>query len=146
MKENLFKHKWAEKRSLFLIFLYFSFTLMPGGRARGNPCQTYLWKTSKNSLYRFEKYFVFWYPYVPLFHLPYKVWTLTPWFRLWCFWPTVKVYMIIKCRYLLDRCLEIFLTNESTSYFQFFQISTTNTFLHYTTRYYFFRTISLMMR
>ena len=73
---------------ILTIFVFFSHTYARW-KGTGEPCPNFLWKSSKFSLHRFKKYFVFWYPYEPLFHLPYKVWTLTPWFRLWHFWTTV---------------------------------------------------------
>ena len=77
------------------IFVFFSHTYARW-KGTGEPCPNFLWKSSKFSLHRFKKYFVFWYPYEPLFHLPYKVWTLTPWFRLWHFWTTVFGRMLFS--------------------------------------------------
>ena len=82
------------KGSILTILVFLSHT-HARWKGTGEPCPNFLWKSSKFSLHRFKKYFVFWYPYEPLFHLPYKVWTLTPWFRLWHFWTTVH-WLVFK--------------------------------------------------
>ena len=58
-------------------------------KGTGKPCPNFLWKLSKISLYRFEKFFVLWYGYVAPFHMVYEFWTFTPQLRLWHFWTTV---------------------------------------------------------
>ena len=102
------------------IFVFLSHTYARR-KGTGEPCPIFIWNLSKISLYRFEKYFASWYPYVPLFHLPYKVWTLTPWFRLWRFWPTVLVFQscLINCAWLHT----LFHAADILAFYYFFNFS-----------------------
>ena len=71
-----------QKRDLFSEFSLSLFDAYARWKGTGKPCPNFLWKLSKISLYRFEKFFVFWYGYMTPFHMVYEFWTVTPQLRL----------------------------------------------------------------